>query len=71
MTTRRAGQFIADMKAQDLLSKGGASTHVNSTLDTMSRVTTLKELGVEYQESKRWQRIAAIPTGAAVWRWAP
>jgi ParB family chromosome partitioning protein len=56
---RKAGQFLADMKEQDLLSKGGRPTE---TKDIMSPVLpTLRELGVEPQESKRWQKIAAIP----------
>ena len=60
----KAGQFLADMKEQDLLSKGGSTTHIKSTVDIMSPVLpTLKTLGIEPQESKRWQRIAAIPEG--------
>jgi ParB family chromosome partitioning protein len=59
---RKAGKFIADMKAQDLLSKGGSTTHVNSTGNNLLPVLpTLKELGVEKIESQRWQRIASIP----------
>jgi len=58
---RKAGQFLREMKEQDLISKGGASTHLNSTADTMSAVKTLAEMGVEQQESSRWQRIEAIP----------
>ncbi len=59
MTVCKAGQFIADMKEGNLLSKGGRPTE---TKDIMSPVLpTLKTLGVLPQESKRWQRIAAIP----------
>jgi ParB family chromosome partitioning protein len=56
---RKAGQFIADMKEQDLLSKGGRPTETGNKV--LPVLPTLKELGVEKVESQRWQRIAAIP----------
>ena len=57
---RKAGQSLAEMKEQDLLSKGG---NPNLTVDNVSTVEkpTLKSLGVEHKESQRWQKIAEIP----------
>jgi hypothetical protein len=59
---RKAGQFLADMKEQDLFSKGGGdqkSDHRGQGVP--GDKPTLKELGVERKESERWQRIAGIP----------
>jgi len=56
---RKAGQFIADMKAQDLLSKGGRPTENGNNV--LPVLPTLRELGVEKVESQRWQKKAAIP----------
>jgi hypothetical protein len=55
-TERKAGQFLGDMKEQDLLSRGAAT----SRTDIISARLTLAELGIEQKESSLWQRIAAI-----------
>lgn len=56
---RKAGQFIKDMKEADLLAKNQyESAPVNMTATVKP---TLKSLGVEENESRRWQRIASIP----------
>jgi pyocin large subunit-like protein len=54
---RKAGQFLADMKEAGTLGDGKFKTVGH---DVPPQVQ-LKDLGVEPQESKRWQRIAAIP----------
>lgn len=56
---RKAGQFIADMKEADLLSKGGRPSETGNNVLPVN--PTLKELGVAKIESYRWQKIAAIP----------
>jgi hypothetical protein len=51
---RKAGQFLAEMKEHDLLSKGGRPTETRGNLHPV--LPTLKDLGVEKDESKRWHR---------------
>ena len=59
---RKAGQFIAEMKEQNLLSKGGGDQKSDHRLqDVTSDKPTLRELGVEKIESRRTQRLASIP----------
>ena len=50
---RIAGQFLADMKAEGTIHRGGNQAKEHDV--------SLSSIGVEPQESKRWQRIAAIP----------
>ena len=58
---RKAGQFIAEMKEQNLLSKGGGDQKSDHRLqDVSGDKPTLRELGVEKIESHRWQRLAQI-----------
>ena len=52
---RKAGQFLADMKEQGQLTSGK-----KSITDNVSTIK-LKDIGVEQQESSRWQRIAGVP----------
>ncbi len=60
---RKAGQFIADMKAADLLSKGGQPSKKNRVQDAPGTpaTPTLASLNIKPDESKRWQKMAAIP----------
>ena len=51
---RKAGQFLADMKAEGTL--------VTHRPKEGGHDVRLIDIGVEPQESKRWQRIADIPT---------
>lgn len=52
---RKAGQFLAEMKEQNQLQPGRPKEMGHDV------PITLKSIGVEPQESKRWQRIAAVP----------
>ena len=45
---RKAGEFIVEYKEQEIIGRGIKSV-------------TLTDLGVDHNESKRWQRIASIP----------
>ena len=51
---RKAGQFLADMKDEGILHRGGNPK-------TKAQDVTLASIGVERIESQRWQRIASIP----------
>jgi len=50
---RKAGQFIKEMKEQDLLLKGRP--------EKGSQVARLSDYDVDKDESSRWQKIADIP----------
>ncbi len=56
MTERKAGQFLADMKAEGQIQQGGDQKSKGHDVRLK-----LSDIGVEPQESKRWQKIAAIP----------
>lgn len=49
---RKAGELLAGMEKH----RGGRKTG-----NTMSPVSTLADVGVEKEQSSRWQRIAAVP----------
>ena len=53
----KAGQFLADMKEQGQIQPGQPKKEYGHDVP----ILRLKDIGIEPQESKRWQRIAAIP----------
>jgi N6-adenosine-specific RNA methylase IME4 len=56
---RKAGEFLAYMKEEGILSKGGRPTETSNNMLPVS--PTLQSLGVEKIESHRWQSLASIP----------
>lgn len=53
---KKAGQLLAEWEKN----KGGRPGE-NPSVDTRGKTKTLRELGISYDQSSQWQKLAAVP----------